>query len=433
MKKILRSSLAFLFALSLLSACSSGNSTPSSSPTPAPSGGGGDQPAEKKVITVLQLKREIADPLKEMAKEYQKTHPNIEFQFLGGQEDYDTALKSAFASGNEPDIFTSSGDAHLELWKEKMIDLTDEPWMSDMVDVSKPPITSDGKIYGMAYNIEGFGYIYNKDLFAKAGITETPKTLSELEEVCKKLEAAGITPFVNAWQETFTLGRHGMNATLARQEDPTQWAKDLLEGKTTFKGNNPTLDYLNLIDLNKKYGNQDAMTTDYNTSVAKFAAGEAAIIQQGVWTQAMFDKLGVQLNMGMFPIPINDDVEANNEIFAFAGNYWVINKNSKVIPEAKEWLNWLVTDPVGQSFIVDKFKFIPAFKSIDFTTEQLGDLAGALTDYTSQGLSDGRYFNKMPPGSDKEFGVVLQAYVADKLTKEQVLEKFDEVVKSLAK
>ena len=41
-------------------------------------------------------------------------------------------------------------------------------------------------------NVEYFWY--HKDMFEKAGITETPNTLDELLEVCQKLQDAGMTP-----------------------------------------------------------------------------------------------------------------------------------------------------------------------------------------------------------------------------------------------
>ena len=41
-------------------------------------------------------------------------------------------------------------------------------------------------------NVEYFWY--HKDMFEKAGITETPQTLEDLLDVCKKLKDAGMTP-----------------------------------------------------------------------------------------------------------------------------------------------------------------------------------------------------------------------------------------------
>jgi raffinose/stachyose/melibiose transport system substrate-binding protein len=440
MKKVLLLSLALILMLSILAACGgSGNNNTGTNQKDSQNTGSdnagsknsGSQKEEKKVIHILQLKREINDTLKDLTDEYTKEHPNVEFKFTFGGESYDTTLKAAFASGNEPDIFTSNGDAHAELWQDKYVDLTNEPWMDEMSDGTKPSITIDGKIYGMAYNVEGFGYIYNKDLFEQAGITELPKTISELEEVAKKLQSAGITPFVNAYKETWTLGKHGMNAGYARQSDPVAWAKGIANGTESFVGNEAMLGYLNLIDLMVEYGNKNALTTDYNASTVEFAAGNAAMIQQGVWTQSIFDGLNPGMNLGMFPMPISDDVEQNDNLFAFAGNYWVINNESEVIPEAKDFLNWMVTSDTGKDYMVNTFKFIPAFSNIDFTIEQLGPLAGELTKYTNSGRTKGRYYNMMPPGSDAEFGSTLQKYVAGQMTKEEVLLKFDDIVKKL--
>lgn len=44
------------------------------------------------------------------------------------------------------------------------------------------------------YQPFAFVVMYNKDLFAKAGITAPPKTWAEFEDVCAKLVKAGITP-----------------------------------------------------------------------------------------------------------------------------------------------------------------------------------------------------------------------------------------------
>ena len=82
------------------------------------------------------------------------------------------------------------------MWIDRLEDLSDQPWVNDLVDMAKEPMTKDGKVYGMPMNLEGWGYIYNKDLFEQAGITELPKTYAQLEDAAKKLEAAGITPLL---------------------------------------------------------------------------------------------------------------------------------------------------------------------------------------------------------------------------------------------
>ena len=52
----------------------------------------------------------------------------------------------------------------------------------------------EGKIYGVPWTFGMVGLWYNKALFEKAGITETPKTWSDFLGVVKTLKDAGITP-----------------------------------------------------------------------------------------------------------------------------------------------------------------------------------------------------------------------------------------------
>ncbi|MBR7889262.1 sn-glycerol-3-phosphate ABC transporter substrate-binding protein UgpB [Marinomonas sp. A79] len=59
----------------------------------------------------------------------------------------------------------------------------------------------DGKMLSMPFNSSTPVLYYNKDLFAKAGITQAPKTWQDVEAVSKKLQASGVScGFTTAWQ-----------------------------------------------------------------------------------------------------------------------------------------------------------------------------------------------------------------------------------------
>ena len=120
---------------------------------------------------------------------------------------------------------------------DNLEDLSDQPWVKDLVKGTDEPMTKDGKLYGMPIGVEGYGYIYNKDLFAKAGITELPKTLSQLEAAAQKLQAAGITPFENGYGEWWVLGNHFVNIPFAQQEDPNAFIDGLNKGTEKITGN----------------------------------------------------------------------------------------------------------------------------------------------------------------------------------------------------
>lgn len=54
--------------------------------------------------------------------------------------------------------------------------------------------SSDGKYYTLSYGGGIMGFYYNADLLKKAGITQFPRTTTELTAVCDKLKGKNITP-----------------------------------------------------------------------------------------------------------------------------------------------------------------------------------------------------------------------------------------------
>lgn len=391
-------------------------------------------PEEKqdvKTVKIFQFKIEITEQMNALKKEYEAAHPGVklEIETVGGGSDYAGALRAKIAAGEEPDIFNNEGFAQLMIWQNQLEDLSDQPWVSELVEGAGDSMKINGKIYGMPMNIEGYGFLYNKDLFAKAGIKKLPTTLPELESAAKKLQAVGITPFCNAYQEVWVLGMHNLNAALANQPDPNQFIQQVLSGKQSFKDNKVFKDWVNLLDLTVKYGNKSPLTTDYNMQVTEFASGKAAMMQQGNWTQVQISKLNPNIKIGVLPMPIS--AKKNNKIFVGVSSNWVINKNSSVKKEAKEFLNWLVFSETGKKFIVKELKFIPAFKNIAYTSEDLGDIAASIQEYTQESRVLGWNWPKLPERATVQMGSAMQSYITGEISKEQMLQKFDEIIYNL--
>ncbi|RAV10593.1 ABC transporter substrate-binding protein [Paenibacillus contaminans] len=433
MKKFSLFGLVLMLLLALAAGCAAKKEEP-------PTGAAGEsaKPADKKNVTIkmFQFKVEIADQLQKLVSEYEKqTGVKIVIETVGGGADYGATLKAKFNSGDRPDIFNNGGNADLDLWLEHLEDLTDQPWVSDMVNGAKDPMTKDGKLYGMPLNLEGYGFVYNKDLFAQAGITELPKTLSQLEEAAKKLEAKGITAFENGYGEWWVLGNHFVNIPFAQQADPDKFIKDLNSGAAKITGNPVFDNWVKLFDLTVKYGNKNPLQTDYNTQVTDFSTGKAAMMQQGNWTQVQITKTNPNIKIGFLPMPISDDAAAMNKLPVGVPNNWVINKNSAVKEEAKKFLNWMVTSDIGKKYITEEFKFIPAFKSITADENILGPLAADIIKYSKDGNTLSWNWFKFPGGesSSKKFGDAMQGYVGKQKTKEQMLDDFQKTWDSLKK
>ncbi|MFC0273263.1 ABC transporter substrate-binding protein [Metabacillus herbersteinensis] len=382
--------------------------------------------AEKKIsLNIRNPKVEISTQFEQMVIAYEKENPNVEINIhtVGGASDDLADLKAQIAAGTGPDIFTNSGYESAKLWSKYLEDLTDQSWVETAYEDALLPMKFDGKVYGMPLNLEGYGLIYNKDLFTKAGIDTLPKTLTELITVAEKLQKAGITPFATGYYEEWKLGVHLMNIAFAQQEDPSAFIKGLNDGTETIDSNQKFKDIINYLDVTTKYGNGNPLTTDYNMEVNLFAKGNAAMIQQGNWIQPMIDQLSPKMNIGFLPIPINDE-PIKNALVVSVPNYWVVNKQStpEKKKEAKKFLNWMVSSEQGKTFMTEQFKFIPAFENIK--ADNLGPLADETIWYYNEGKTlHSNWFN-FPVGVREEFGSAMQLYVGKQLNRDQLLQEF---------
>ncbi|AST93412.1 MULTISPECIES: ABC transporter substrate-binding protein [Sutcliffiella] len=414
MKRLLLLSISLFLVIGIVAGCSSSGSSDEKSKSDG----------DVVTLNMFQFKVEIADQLAELIKEFEAEHPNIKVKLesVGGGADYGAALKAKFASGEQPDIFNNGGFKELELWKEHLADLSNEPWAEHVLPIGKVPMTDeDGTLYGMPVNLEGYGFIYNKDLFAEAGITEPPTTVSELIDAAKKLEANGITPFSAGYGEWWVIGQHLLNIPFAQQDDPVAFIEGLYDGTESFVGNKHFQDFQTVLDAELQYGNANPITTDYNTQVTQFATGKTAMLQQGNWVENMIYEINPDINMAFLPIAMTDDASANRLPVGVPNN-WVLNKNSDNLEEAKTFLNWMVSSETGKRFITEEFAFIPAFDNIE--PAGLGDLGQSILEYSVEDNTIPWTWFRWPDGANKEFAATIQEYAAGKIDYDTVLQRF---------
>jgi raffinose/stachyose/melibiose transport system substrate-binding protein len=415
-------SSVFITSLLLATACSNhGNTSETTKST--------SKKNKKTVVSIFQGKVEIADQLKKLTDTYTKEHPNVKFdiQTVGGGADFAAALKAKFASGTAPDIFTNEGYQNAAIWKNKLEDLSNQPWVKDAYPNALKPMTIDGKVYGQPVNLEGYGFIYNKNLFKKADITGLPKTFSQLEETAKKLKAAGITAFSTGYAEWWILANHGLNIPFGMQKDPDAFIKGLNDGTEKFEGNQEFEQFFKLLDLTVTYGNNSPLTTDYNTEITQFAQGKTAMIQQGDWIQPMLEKLAPNMDVGILPIPLSNDSAISDKLPLDVPSSWVIyNKAPKAEKSAaKDFLNWMVSSNEGKTAMVKDFKYIPAFKTVPVKEKDIGPLGTEIIKYLKEGKTFTWQFMKYPDGASSEFAAELQAYIVGKATKEATMKAMD--------
>ncbi|NRY61190.1 ABC transporter substrate-binding protein [Clostridium beijerinckii] len=400
-KQILSTILASTLLAGTMVGCGSSSGASSQSSSDAGSG---------KTIKVYQLKVEINDALQELAKKYEKEKGvKVEVTSVGGGADYGASLKAEFQKGTEPDIFMIQGAGDYETWKHKIDDLSDQGWVKNAVKGTLDTVTIDGKVYGMPAATEGYGLLYNKDILDKAGID--PKSLDSFDKLkaafetldSKKAELGLDNVVSYTTKEFWVTGNHTFNIPLATQDNPAQFTKDYLAGKADIVNNKQFNDWMNLVELLCKYGGgKNLDTIDYSTQVGNFALGKTAFLHQGNWVAGDLQKLedpNKKFHMGFAPLAINNDSKVSGSIPVGVPMYWVVNKDSKINKEAKEFLDWMVTSQTGQEALVKDMNMIPAFTN--FTVESDNELNKSISEYNKEGKTLPWAFTNLPDGFNK--------------------------------
>ncbi len=381
-------------------------------------------------IDIFQFKVEFKDQFEALAKKYEEENEGIKINIetVGGGSDYGAALKSKFSSGNEPNIFNIGGPEDVTMWLDSLSDLSDTEAAKQALEGTLTGATKDGKVLGLPYNIEGYGVVYNKEIFAKAGIDATQiKTLDDLESAAKILEdkkaELGLeAPFALAAKELWITGLHSSNAFLNAEFDND--VMKAFESKTVeFKYGEQFKKY---IDISNQYSVQPTNSLDYSQQMEQlFSNGKVAMTQQGNWVYSTIESINPELandNIGLLPIPIDGVTEGT--IPVGVPMYWGVNpKGTEAeIQASKDFLDYLYTTEEGKQIVLEDFKFVPAYKGFD--TNKISDpLSKDVYTYYTEGKTTGWVFMGYPAGwGEQTVGAEIQKYVAEKATWEEVVE-----------
>ena len=138
----------------------------------------------------------------EVARGYEAAHPGvkIEMQFLEN-EAFKAKLPTILQSKDRPHIIYSWAGGVLKAQIEAGVleDITEsvKGYGDAITPAALGAFTSNGRVYGLPFAMSQVGFLYNKDLMAKANVdADKIKTWDDLLAAVKALKAAGVTPIV---------------------------------------------------------------------------------------------------------------------------------------------------------------------------------------------------------------------------------------------
>lgn len=375
-------------------------------------------------ITVMSwLGDPVQSGIEKMNETFMKEHPGviIEYEAVTG-DDYRTVLQSRFAANDAPDIFMNAGYYWLDLFGDKLAPVTDEEWAQYLPEASKQRWGKNGELYGFPINLQSISFIYNKELFEEAGITEAPETFEELKEACEKLEAVGITPFATCGSTTSKLA-HSLNVAFGHQENPLGFIEKLRAGEAKMAENAAFLQWADYFDFTLQHSYGDVLTTDMDTVYTLFATGQVAIIQEGSWCEGSIRAINPEINIGIMPMSISENPE-ENLIAGDAADGFVITQNENT-DICKELVAYWALSEEGLNIFKD-YQMIPAMKNVDYNASELGAILEGADEYFKEGNYFGWYWYAFPDlTADMQLGAIMQAYIAGDVGKQGMLEQMD--------
>lgn len=424
--KTLTKLAASVMALSLMAGCGGAGTG---------SGDGGDQSGQSgKEVVLYNLKVEIDEALKNLAADFEKDKGiKVTVKSCGGSCDYSAQLKAEMESGREPDIFVLEGPGSLEVWKHKVADLSNEPWIQ-YVNPDLLGLKLDGKVVGFPVAIEGYGLMYNKDILDKAGVNpDSIKTYTDLETAFKTIDAKkdelGLDAVVSyTTKETWVPGNHTFNIYLAARDNADQFADDFLAGKVDVTQDPIAKDFAKLLKLLFDYSDKGNLEViDYNAQVVAFGTGKTAFLHQGNWVYPNLKDLNVTFDMGFIPFALNDS-EYASKIPVGVPSYYAINKDSANIDAAKEFLNYIALTDRGHKYMIEEASMIPAFNNV--TLQPSDPLAKSIMKYNAEGRTLTWQFTKY---TGDAFGTETLAPIMVQYAKDGDVDKFISAIDQAAK
>ena len=415
MRKVVSAMLVAAMATGMVAGCGSSSDSKS------------DKKDAKGKVYYLNFKPEADEQWQDLAKEYTKETGVDVTVLTAASGEYEKTLKSEMAKSDAPTLFQVNGPVGLASWKDYCYDLKDS-------DVAKQ-LTSDDfalmdgdKMSGIAYVVESYGIIYNKELLKKAGysaddITNFDSFKKVVEDITKNKDKLGFSAFTSAGMDGSSDWR--FKTHLANLPIYYEYKDEGINNTDAIKGT--YLDnYRQIWDLyinNATCKPTELSTKTADDATADFVTGDAVFYQNGTWEYNNIKDVGDD-NLGILPIYIGVEGEEDQGICTGTENYWCVNAKASEadIKATEDFMAWLATDDTALKAICGSQGAMPSgADGMGFVTPFKKNLESdnLLVNIASQYVADGKTpvswnFTTMPSETWKnEVGSALTVYASD--------------------
>ena len=357
---------AGIVAALALSACSSGGSGGNGG------NGGGAEPGTidapdgaGKTLTVWAMTGDLSDDTLAAINKKFETDTGAKVKVETQQwQDIATKITTALATDTPPDVI-DIGNTQVSTFAASggLADLTDykdafaqgQTWLGGLVD----PATIDGKLYAVPSFAATRTVIYNKKIWADAGVTTAPATYDDLKAALDKVKAKNSASDFSAFYLPGQYWYAGLQwiwdagGEIATQKDG-KWVSGFgsdqsVQGLTDWKAFQNAYSSVASRTLNTDKPDQDQV----------FADGKAGAIIANSWEIGAIQKANPKItdaDLGTFPMP---GVSGQNQPVMLAGSDWGIATKSKQQDLARYWVKLAASPEIQNEWVFGKDGWIP--------------------------------------------------------------------------
>jgi raffinose/stachyose/melibiose transport system substrate-binding protein len=342
-------SIVLMSSLVVAAGCSSG--TESVSTTKASNS---EQPVKTATETVklefLSNKADVAETMDKIIKSFHEVNPNIVVE-QNAPPNMLKVLAMRFSTNDAPPVFTvyPSAPSFAQLLKDDNVaELTGDPVLDNVEPSFIPFSQNNGKNYAVPYALEGYGVVYNADMFKELNL-QIPQTYKELIQLAEKLKAAGKTPFVFADKEYGDLRRISAAMIGLDMADAVPFFQDVINGKKHIADRGAEIRKFaeKTLEL-RKYAQKDLLGMSGDNAVTEVANGKAAMYFMGMWKAFAIKKANPSMNVSMFAYPA--EKAEDTKVAMQVGTALAMPKDIKTPDEVKKFMAYFSTTENSQLY-----------------------------------------------------------------------------------
>ena len=352
---------------------------------------GGASESNANEVYFLNFKPEIADVYTDIVAPAFEEETGLSLRVVtAASNQYQTTLRSEMAKSNPPVIFQVNGPVGVQAFTNDVAPLEDTGFYALLADKSMA-IEQDGHVVGIPYAVEGYGIIYNDaimrkyfalpdkavDISSADEIRNFATLKAVVEDMTKHLDELGIKGvFASTSMASGTDWRwqtHLFNMPLWKEFGDILTTTEASTFEFTYNENYKALWDLYLDNSTTAKGMVSAKTDA--DSMAEFALGQCAMVQNGNWGAAQVlgqaGNVVASEDIKFLPLYMGFEGEESQGLCVGTENYLSINihASDEAKKNADTFLTWLFSSETGKKIVKENLMFITPFNS--FTEEEL--------------------------------------------------------------